>query len=68
MYSNCFAITRGTDALLGSSPRLEGGPSCEVDRIEGEEHLVHGDALVALQVDTALLPLHASIIKHKLFG
>ena len=34
----------------------------------GEEHLVHGDALVALQVDTALLPLHASIIKHQLFG
>ena len=56
------------DAHLGSSPRLEGGPSCEVDRIEGEEHLVHGDALVALQVDTALLPLHASIIKHQLFG
>ena len=23
----------------------------------GEEHLVHGNALVALQVDTALLPL-----------
>ena len=34
----------------------------------GEEHLVHGDALVALQVDTTLVPLHASIIKHQLFG
>ena len=54
---------------MGSKPRLEGGPSCGVDRIEGEEHLVHGDALVALQVNTALiLPLHARIYKHKLFG
>ena len=53
---------------MGSSPRLEGGPSCEVDRIEEEEHLVHADALVALQVDTALLPLHARIIKRQLFG
>ena len=53
---------------MGSTPRLEGGTSCEVDRIEGEEQLVHGDALVALQVDTALLPLHARIIKRQLFG
>ena len=29
---------------------------------------MHGDALVALQVDTALLPLHARIIKRQLFG
>lgn len=36
--------------------------------LRGEEHLVHGDALVALQVDTALLPLHARIIKRQLFG
>ena len=30
-----FAITSGTDAPLGSTPRLEGSPSCEVDRFEG---------------------------------
>ena len=34
----------------------------------GEEHLVHNNTLVALQVDTALLPLHARIIKRQLFG
>ena len=51
---------------MGFRPGMEGALSCEVDRIEGEEHLVHGNALVALvapQVDTALVPLYARIIK-----
>ena len=49
---------------MGFRPRLEGAPSCEVDRIEEED----GDALVTLHVDTALLPFHARIIKRQLFG
>ena len=46
----------------------QGWKGVQVAKLIGSRGEEHGDALVAPQVNTAVLPLHARIYKHKLFG